>query len=181
MKTDKNISQYIALLLRHKPEKGNIKIDEFGYTEVESLIKAVGISRQKLDEIVENDTKGRYSYDETKTKIRANHGHSIPYVHVDYKKFVPNGKLYHGSAKKYEDSILKSGLLAQNRNFVHISKDLNMAIDVGMRHAKTKENLIVFEIDAQKMVDDGIELFESEDGVVLAKSVPLKYLNKMNL
>ena len=30
------ISKYMSMLLRHKPEKGNIKLDKEGYTDVES-------------------------------------------------------------------------------------------------------------------------------------------------
>ena len=33
-------SKYMAMLLRHKPEKGNITIDTQGYTDVNSLINS---------------------------------------------------------------------------------------------------------------------------------------------
>ena len=53
-----------------------------------------------LEEIVRTDNKQRYSFNEDKTLIRANQGHSIP-VDVELKKAVPPDILYHGTGEKY--------------------------------------------------------------------------------
>lgn len=172
-------SKYMALLLRHKPEKGNLTLDKSGYTSVDSLLKALDIDRETLDTIVANDKKGRYSYDSTKTKIRANQGHSVPNVNIQFKEYTPKGTLYHGTAKKYLDGIMKKGLLAQTRQYVHLSQDMDTAMNVGMRHAKSKVNLVIFEIDYNKMIKDGYKFFISENNVVLTKKVPKKYLKRI--
>ena len=169
-------SQYIAMLLRHKPEKGNLILDEEGYTDVESLLRAIDIDMKTLEKIVAEDNKGRYSFNEDKTRIRANQGHSVPYVHITFKKFIPDGSLYHGTALKYLDSILEEGLTPQQRLYVHLSQDYSVAFNVGMRHAKSPKNLVIFKIDWERMLEDGYEFYLSDNGVVLTKAVPPKYL-----
>ena len=174
-------SKYMAMLLRHRPEKGNITIDTQGYTDVNSLLKALDIDKETLDKIVTADNKQRYSYNEDGTKIRANQGHSLPYVKIDFKEYTPTGSIYHGTAKKYLDSILKKGLIPQSRNYVHLSQDIDTATNVGMRHAKSKINLVIFEIDYQKMIKDGYKFYISDNSVVLTEKVPKQYLKQINL
>ena len=74
-------SRYIALILRHKPETINIKLDEHGWANVDELIKGVSkthpLTMEMLEKIVEIDDKQRFAFNEDKTLIRANQGHSI--------------------------------------------------------------------------------------------------------
>ena len=78
-----SISRYISLILRHKPEVIGITIDEHGWANVEELIQGIaknnpGFNKEILEEIVRTDNKQRYSFNDDKTLIRANQGHSIP-------------------------------------------------------------------------------------------------------
>ena len=104
----KETSKFIALILRHKPEEIGITLDEHGWANVDDLI--AGISKKQpftmadLEEIVDTDDKGRYSFNEDKTLIRANQGHSIP-VDVELETVEPPKYLYHGTGEKYVDSI----------------------------------------------------------------------------
>ena len=134
MKTT-NISRYIALLLRHHPEKAGLCLDEHGWVEVEALIQGVRrrypeFNRAVLDEIVARDSKQRYAYNQDKTCIRANQGHSIP-VDVELKQALPPTILYHGTGEKYVESIQKVGLIPKSRLYVHLSTDIQTAIQVG--------------------------------------------------
>ena len=77
-----SISRYISLILRHKPEVIGITIDEHGWANVEELIQGIarnnpGFNKEILEEIVRTDNKQRYSFNDDKTLIRANQGHSI--------------------------------------------------------------------------------------------------------
>lgn len=68
---------------------------------------------------------------------------------------------------------MSSGLQKQSRQYVHLSSDIETAINVGKRHGgKT----IVFRVKAYEMAKDGYEFFKSENGVYLVNSVPWKYL-----
>ena len=171
-------SKYIALILRHKPETIGITLDEHGWANVDELIAGIAKTQSfdmaMLEEIVATDNKQRYSFNDDKTLIRANQGHSIP-VDVELKKASPPEILYHGSAEKYEASIDVQGLIPKSRLYVHLSKDYDTAVAVGKRHGKP----IVYKIMSKKMESDGYDFFLSENKVWLTKKVPLEYLEKI--
>ena len=83
--TDIEMGKYLSYILRHHPEDINIKVDKNGYVNVDELIEKINatekykgeMSRERLDRIVEENNKKRYSYNEDKTKIRAVQGHSF--------------------------------------------------------------------------------------------------------
>ena len=169
------ISVQLSYLLRHSKEPIYITLDG-GWASVETILEVLRqrypqVNRQILDEIVAADQKGRYSYDETGTKIRANQGHSIPGVRVEMTKSVPPEHLYHGTATRFLPAILKEGLKPMTRQFVHISPDYDTAVKVGKRHGKP----VVLVIRAADFVADGHELFLSANGVWQAKEVPKEY------
>ena len=132
-------SKFLSLILRHKPETIEIKLDEHGWADVSELISGISKTRpfdmKMLEEIVRTDNKQRYSFNEDKTLIRANQGHSIP-VDVELEKKTPPEFLYHGTGEKFVSSIDKEGLLSKSRLYVHLSKDIDTAVKVGSRHGK---------------------------------------------
>ena len=106
-------SKFISLILRHKPETIGITLDEHGWANVDELIEGISktheINREILEEIVRTDNKQRYSFNEDKTLIRANQGHSIP-VDVELEEVEPPKYLYHGTGEKFRESIDAEGL-----------------------------------------------------------------------
>lgn len=71
-----------SLVLRHKPDVAGIALDGHGWANTIELldgIRSTGryIDMNMLEEIVRTDEKGRYSFNEDKTLIRANQGHSL--------------------------------------------------------------------------------------------------------
>lgn len=56
-----------------------------------------------------------------------------------------------------------------------MTEDLEVAKITGMRHGK----LIVYQIDAKKMNDDGILFYKSVNNVWLTKDVETKYLKRI--
>ena len=171
-------SKFLSLILRHKPETIEIKLDEHGWADVSELISGISKTRpfdmKMLEEIVRTDSKQRYSFNKDKTLIRANQGHSIS-VDVELEKKTPPEFLYHGTGEKFVSSIDKEGLLSKSRLYVHLSKDTDTAVKVGSRHGKP----VVYRVTAGKMADDGYEFFLSVNGVWLTKAVPAEYLSKI--
>jgi len=170
------VSKFLSLILRHKPEVIGITLDEHGWAKVSDLIE--GINRQQdfnmkmLEEIVRTDDKQRYSFNENKTLIRANQGHSIQ-VDVELDEKEPPIYLYHGTGKKYVDSIYKTGsLIPKSRLYVHLSNDYNTAINVGKRHGDPR----VFRVRSRDMYKDGYKFYLSKNNVWLTKEVPIVYL-----
>ncbi len=100
-------SRYLSYLLRHHPEAAGITLDAHGWADVDQLLagmKKHRITRAQLEEIVAADQKQRYAFDERRTKIRANQGHSIA-VDVELREGEPPARLWHGSAKRFAASI----------------------------------------------------------------------------
>ncbi len=168
-------SKFLSLILRHKPEAVGISLDEHGWANVAELINGIQKTRpfdmEMLEDIVRTDEKGRYSFNEDKTLIRANQGHSIP-VDVELAVVTPPEILYHGTGEKYVASIKEQGLLPRTRLYVHLSGDVETARKVGSRHGYP----VIFTVSSRRMTDDGYTFFRSENGVWLTKEVPPKYL-----
>lgn len=170
-------SKYISLILRHKPEAIGITLDEHGWANVDELL--AGVSRNHpldmagLEEIVRTDEKQRYSFNEDKTLIRANQGHSIP-VDVELEAVAPPEILYHGTGEKYVASINAQGLIPKSRLYVHLSVDYETAFKVGARHGKPR----IYQVYSGEMAADGCTFYRSVNGVWLTKEVPPKYLTQ---
>lgn len=172
---NQDISRFLSLILRHKPDVIGISLDEHGWADVEDLIAKVAkkytFNRQILEEIVRTDNKQRYSFNEDRTLIRANQGHSIS-VDLEFEAVQPPKELWHGTGEKYVSSIEKQGLMAKSRLYVHLSKDKNTAVTVGARHGKPA----LYRVRSGQMFLDGYEFYLSENGVWLTREVPVKYL-----
>ena len=106
------ISKYISLILRHKPEAAGITLDEHGWADVGELIRGIQktqrFNMEMLEEIVRTDQKQRYSFNDDKTRIRANQGHSIP-VDVELPVTEPPEILWHGTGQKYRSEERRVG------------------------------------------------------------------------
>ena len=118
MRHQDNTGKFIAFILRHHPESIGMKLDGHGWARTEDLIAGIAKSRpfdmQMLEEIVRTDSKQRYSFNEDKTLIRANQGHSIP-VDVELPAAIPPETLWHGTGEKYVASIDQQGLIPKGR------------------------------------------------------------------
>ena len=174
----KETSKYISLILRHKPETIGITLDEHGWADVGELISGIAKTHKMnmdiLEEIVSTDEKQRYSFNDDKTKIRANQGHSIQ-VDVELEEMRPPEILWHGTGEKFTGSIDEQGLIPKSRLYVHLSKDEETAFKVGTRHGKP----VLYIVKAKEMFKDGYKFYLSENGVWLTKEVPVKYLEKL--
>ncbi|MDY3917971.1 MAG: RNA 2'-phosphotransferase [Candidatus Limivivens sp.] len=170
-------SKFISLILRHKPETIGITLDEHGWAEVEELIRGIARTRpmtmEILEEIVRTDSKQRYSFNEEKTLIRANQGHSVP-VDVELEKREPPEILYHGTGEKFTESIEKQGLMRGSRLYVHLSADAQTAKSVGSRHGRP----VIYEVLAGEMSGCGYPFYQSVNGVWLTKEVPSEFLKR---
>ena len=174
-------SKFLSLILRHKPEVIDITLDEHGWADIDELIdginthdKKYNIDRVILNEIVKTDEKQRYTISPDGKLIRANQGHSIP-VDVELKETEPPEQLFHGTADRFSKSIEQQGLLPQSRLYVHLSKDIQTAEKVGMRHGKP----IVYCVNSGEMFRQGYKFYISANSVWLTKNVPPQFLTKI--
>lgn len=174
---NKQLSKFLSLILRHKPESVGIKLDKNGWVDIHKLV--FGLKKQKgfeetmvwnIEDIVEDDEKNRYSLSIDKQRIRANQGHSIK-VDLELESVKPPITLYHGTPNKFLDIINKEGLKKMNRHHVHLSSDLDTAKQVGDRRGKSS----TIHIDALEMYNNSVDFYISENGVFLVDYVDPKY------
>lgn len=122
MDNDVKLGRFISLILRHKPETINLKLDKNGWANTKELIEKINKSGREinfeiLERIVNENNKKRYSFNEDKTKIRAVQGHSIE-VNLELKEVIPPATLYHGTAFKNLENIKKQGIKKMNRKSI---------------------------------------------------------------
>ena len=170
------ISKFLSLVLRHNPGSIGIELDQNGWTRVRILIAKVrlkfpGFNMATLEEVVANNNKQRFSFNDDKTKIRANQGHSVE-VDLEYEPMMPPELLFHGTVGRFMKPIMKDGLQKMSRHHVHLSKDLETAISVGGRRGEA----IILQVNADQMHRDGYQFFMSPNGVWLTDHVPSMYI-----
>lgn len=168
----KSLSKFLSLILRHKPETIGIKLDKNGWADVSEILRGMKIDFATLETVVRENDKQRFAFNDDKTKIRANQGHSIS-VDVQPDEKIPPAVLYHGTIERNVNSIAAKGLLKMNRLQVHLSGDVETAKKVAARRAGTA---VIYEILAESMYNDGYKFFQSKNGVWLTEHVPPKYL-----
>lgn len=174
---DRDLSKLLSLVLRHRPELIGIQLDENGWVDVDSLLeklqkKALGIDFEQLKQVVLTNDKQRFSFNEDLTEMRANQGHSVA-VDLNLKPVTPPEYLYHGTVENVLDSIREKGLLKQNRQHVHLSKDLETAIKVGSRRGKP----VILTVRSGVMAEAEHSFFCSENGVWLCEAVPVDFID----
>lgn len=173
------ISKYLSKHLRHQPERLGLTLQDGGWVGVEELLAACSrnrmpLTRAELDEVVERNSKRRFSYDAGGTRIRANQGHSVE-VDLQLAPMEPPETLYHGTGHNAVDSVLEAGLLKMRRHHVHLSVDVATARMVGSRHGRP----VVLAVAAGEMHRGGHEFFVTENGVWLVEHVPPAYLERL--
>ena len=176
---EREFSKFLSFILRHHPEEIGLRLEDNGWINTSELIKAINnheaskwvIDLSILEQIVTNDIKGRYSFNNSKTKIRANQGHSIKSLNIEFKEVKnPPEFLYHGTSVQNKDLIYSSGCIKpMNRQMVHLSKDEDTAIKVGKRHGKCA----VLVINTLKLLNSNHKIFISDNGVYLTDLVPI--------
>lgn len=173
------VSKFISKHLRHAPQAIGLTLGDGGWVLVADLLSAAArahfpIEEGELHEVIRGCDKQRFALDTTGKLIRANQGHSVE-VDLELAAVTPPDVLYHGTAARFREPILASGLLKMSRQHVHLSADVATATAVGKRHGRP----IVFAIDTMSMSRDGFAFYRAANGVWLADHVPSQYLREL--
>ena len=179
-----SLSKTLSYILRHHPEDFDLEMEINGTVAINNLLEALrdddrfaNIEFEDIQQLAENDNKNRFTIIEYKNnkRIKANYGHSIEWINLDYTKIKPPQFLYHGTTEKYYKNILKEGIKKMGRKYVHLSKTKQQARQVGKRRTK---NPIVLKIYAEKMYQDGYSFFKTNSDILLTEYVDSKYIEK---
>lgn len=172
------LSKEVSYALRHAPWEYELELDENGFVPIEQLLNSLNssneydrlITKEDLEYIIEHSDKKRHEI--AKENIRALYGHSVP-KKLEKTKGTPPDVLYHGTAKRFLNSIMSEGLLPMKRQYVHLSVDTDMATLVGKRR---DNDPIILEIDSKRAYQDGITFYIGNDNVWLCDNIPAKYI-----
>jgi putative RNA 2'-phosphotransferase len=173
----KHISKLLSLVLRHEPEHIGLTLDQEGWASVPELIEKINQQGIRLDFatlqiIVDTNDKKRFAFNDDRSRIRANQGHSIE-VDLNLPAQTPPAVLYHGTAEKNIEAIRQHGLQKMERHHVHLSALKETALQVGQRHGKPA--LLV--IQALTMQKKGYAFYLSNNSVWLTDQVPPEFID----
>jgi len=173
------LSRLLAGLLRHFPDKLNLKMDGRGWVDIKELLDALKVSRsgfqwlkeEHLRALVETDPKGRYQI--YGGMIRATYGHTID-VKLDDLPEADVDVLYYPVTEEEAEIVLESGLFPSDRKKVHLSGTVEKAKEAG--RVRT-ENPIILKIDARRAMEDGVKIYRAGKDVYVADSIDKKYIS----
>jgi putative RNA 2'-phosphotransferase len=169
-------SRLLSYILRHHPEQYGLHLDSEGWVNVSLLLEALeargeSMSMLQLREVVESNDKRRFAFSADLEFIRAVQGHSVS-VDLEWPVKRPPERLYHGTVKRFLESIRENGLLPMERHHVHLSANYDTARQVGERRGHP----VVLQIDSLGLHQAGRVFRLSENGVWLIDEVPPGYL-----
>ncbi|OZC03889.1 RNA 2'-phosphotransferase [Rubricoccus marinus] len=170
--SDRRLSTFLSLVLRHKPEAAGVTLDSNGWTDIGDLLlgaeaAGVPISPEALQRVVETNDKRRFEISPDGARIRARQGHSVP-VDLGLAPAEPPATLYHGTVARALPAIRREGLRPMERHHVHLSPDRETAVRVGSRRGAP----VILEVDAASLHARGAAFYLTTNGVWLTEAVP---------
>lgn len=169
------LSKLLSLILRHKPERFSIVLDERGYALIDEIVEAVqekfdDLVRDEILEIADGAEKRRFEVDED--RIRARYGHSFP-VDLGLSPADPPEFLYYATVPARASVITNGGLKPSDRQYVHLSLSEETAVQVARNQTETP---VVFRIKAREATEGGVNFFDRSP-VMLTTGVPSEFID----
>lgn len=169
------ISKSLSYLLRHGAEKEKLPIDSQGWVPITAILqnnrlKSLKATQQDIEMIVTSNDKQRFKLKKTENEkvfICANQGHTLSHITPDLTPLTLEtmpSNVYHGTYVNRLESIKKEGLKRMTRNHIHMTSDAEWSV-LGIR----KNCSVLIYIDTTKCLNDGLEFWRSENGVILCK------------
>lgn len=172
----------MSLILRHKPEVAELKLDKDGWVDLHEFVRKMqrfyskDITEYKILEVVRTCDKQRYTLSNTKPqRIRANQGHSVELEGSTVEQKTPPDILYHGTSQNVVNTILKDGIKKMSRIHVHLTDNIEIANKVGARHGKP----VILIVDAKKAHENGVKFYISKNNVWLSDYIDSKYIQRI--
>lgn len=162
----------LSYLLRHGAIRERLSIRSDGYvpmTEILGYYKFRQCSIDDVKRIIDADKKGRFSIiqDSKGYWVRANQGHShevasrILEESLLRKIHSPIDGCFHGTYAHVIASIQRDGLRTMNRKHIHFASSKSA------KSGSRRDCDALVYIDMEKAMRDGIQFYESDNGVIL--------------
>jgi len=174
------LSKFLALILRHQPERFALPVDEHGWAPLSEVLEILNglpnfrwATRADVMTVVEEGSgDGKTRFEVRDNRIRALYGHSFDQIIV-HEPCVPPPILYHGTSLRALAAIRREGLKPMERQYVHLSPDEEMAIQVGARHGAEP---IVLTVRAGAAHANGVPFYCPSETVYLATHIPPRFV-----
>mmetsp|Transcript_46720 Transcript_46720/g.117652 ORF Transcript_46720/g.117652 Transcript_46720/m.117652 type:complete len:285 (-) Transcript_46720:74-928(-) len=181
---EKDVSQTLSMLLRHRAREVGVHIDGAGWVAVQDAlawmnsfegddaIEGPPVTEEEVSAVVSASDKQRFELrDGTPTRIRASQGHSMTGIDLDLQPLtgadVPVA--VHGTYYTAWEMIQQDGLKRRERNHIHFAHDLPGASGVisGMRSSCE----VLIWVDVRKSEMAGMTFYRSANGVILTEGI----------
>ena len=179
----KDISRFLAYILRHNAIKMGLKMDEEGYVKLSDILALPSVKKYPqgqrtevaVQRLVRQCRKQRFSMRKGAdgcVYIRANQGHSIKGLN-DAAMLRPVHSAselracVHGTYWRFMESIRKEGLNRMSRKHIHFSFEQYGSQDTisGMR----SDCQVLIHVDVARCLAAGIRFFMSDNKVILSE------------
>ena len=176
----KRLSRFLALVLRHQPERFALDLDGEGWASLSEVMEIVrGLPNFRwatradvMRAVEEGSGDGKRRFEIERDRIRVRYGHSFDQP-ITYEPSAPPPVLYNGTSPEALEAIRREGLLPMQRQYVHLSPDRETTILVGIRHDRSPA---VLKVRAAEAHAAGIAFYQADEAVYLAKHVPREFV-----
>jgi putative RNA 2'-phosphotransferase len=174
----RDVSRVTSHALRHEPWLYELELDGEGWVTTEALLAALRSERRAWSSLTEADLAAMIAQSDKKRhelrdgRIRALYGHSTP-QRLLKEPAQPPAVLYHGTAPDVAERIKADGLRPMSRQYVHLSTDTEMAMQVGRRKADAP---VILTVNAAQAHADGVAFYRGNERVWLADLVPPAFI-----
>lgn len=173
------LSRTLSYALRHKPHEFDLVPDEMGWVLLDDMIAALKkrdkiwewIDEQIVHQVLQQSDKKRFEIHAG--SIRAVYGHSLSNQRIRFDPTLPPEFLYHGTTENAARLIHEHGLQPMQRQYVHLSEDIETAVLVGKRRCR---HPVILTIAALRAHNAGIQFYHANEKIWLADPVPSEYL-----
>ena len=167
----------LAFVLRHHPLRFGVALDDDGFADLDELVVGIRFShydwatldREQVEDAVRGTDPGRFEIRDG--LVRARYGHSVALGSPGEQRTPPEF-LLHGTSADAVTTVLATGLRPMNRAFVHLTSDPDYAAQV----IAAKGGGVVLRVRAKEAAAEGIEFFQANAHVWLAREVPTRFL-----
>lgn len=165
-------SKKLSWLLRHGAREMGLAMDSAGFAHIGEVLRMTGLSRDELDQVVEENNKSRF---EVRGKqVRAVQGHSLEGTPVtldglerSWDEVTGDVPLYHGTSVVAARAILDGeGVHSAARTHVHLAA----AVDSKVGKRAGVDVLLVTSTVCLRAT--GLRVFRAPNGVLLARAIP---------
>jgi len=173
-----DLSRVVSHALRHEPWLYELELDDEGWVSIDLLLNSLRTYDNKwknlnsIDLINMISASDKIRHEISNDRIRALYGHSIPGKLLKIPGKPPN-ILFHGTASKNLALIYREGLRPMNRQYVHLSTQIEIAEQVGKRKDPKP---IILTIVAKEAYEHDVIFYQGNEQVWLVDALPPNFI-----